>query len=51
MNHKKAFIDAIRNERECEPSFLQGARVQTVMDLALKAADEKAWFDVNYPVA
>ena len=43
------FIDAIRNQRECEPSFLQGARVQTVMDLALKAAAEKAWFDIDYP--
>ena len=45
------FIDAIRNQRECEPSFFQGARVQTVMDLALKAANEKAWFDVDYPEA
>ena len=43
------FIDAIQNERECDPSFLQGARVQTVMDLALKAAAEKTWFDVEYP--
>ncbi len=43
------FIDAIQNQRECDPSFLQGARVQTVMDLALKAAAEKAWFDVEYP--
>ena len=43
------FIDAIRNQRECEPSFLQGARVQTVMDLALRAAAEKVWFDIDYP--
>ena len=45
------FVDAIRNERECEPSFLQGARVQTVMDLALKAAADKVWFSVDYPDA
>jgi predicted dehydrogenase len=43
------FIDAIQNQRECNPSFLQGARVQSVMDLALKAAAEKTWFDVEYP--
>jgi predicted dehydrogenase len=43
------FIDAIQNQRECDPSFLQGARAQTVMDLALKAAAEKTWFDVEYP--
>ncbi|MDP6795029.1 MAG: Gfo/Idh/MocA family oxidoreductase [Verrucomicrobiota bacterium] len=43
------FIDAIRNQRECDPSFLQGARVQAVMDLALQAAVDKTWLDVQYP--
>jgi len=43
------FIDAIRNQRECDPSFLQGARVQAVMDLTLQAAADKTWLDVQYP--
>jgi len=43
------FIDAIQTQRDCDPSFLQGARVQTVMDLALKAAAGNTWLDVQYP--
>lgn len=40
------FIDAIRNGRDCSPSFRDGARAQAVMDLAVKSAAEKKWLDV-----
>ena len=39
------FIDAIRNERPCVPSFLDGARAQGVMDTAIQSAREKRWVD------
>jgi len=39
------FIDAIRNERPCVPSFLDGARAQGVMDAAVQSAREKRWVD------
>jgi predicted dehydrogenase len=40
------FIDAIRNNRPCTPSFLDGARAQAVMDCALQSARERRWMDV-----
>jgi predicted dehydrogenase len=40
------FIDAIRNQRPCSPSFLDGARAQAVMDAAVVAANEKRWVDL-----
>jgi len=40
------FIDAIRNNRPCSPSLLDGARVQAVIDAAVKSAESKAWVDV-----
>jgi len=40
------FIDAIRNQRPCVPSFLDGARAQAVTDSALLSAQERRWVDV-----
>lgn len=40
------FIDAIHNNRPCQPSFLEGARVQAVMDATLLSAKEQRWVDV-----
>jgi len=40
------FIDAIRNNRPCSPSLLDGARAQAVMDAALVSEREKRWMDV-----
>lgn len=40
------FVDAILNERQCRPSFLEGARVQAVMEAALKSASEERWVEV-----
>src|SRR4051812_2229862 len=40
------FIDAIRNNRPCTPSFLDGARAQSVMDCALQSARERRWTDI-----
>ncbi len=40
------FIDAIRNDRPCSPSLLDGARAQAVMDAALVSEREKRWIDV-----
>jgi predicted dehydrogenase len=41
------FVDAIRNERSCVPSFDDGVRVQTVMDAALRSAETRQWIEVG----
>jgi predicted dehydrogenase len=40
------FIDAIRSERPCVPSFLDGARAQAVTDSAMLSTKERRWVDV-----
>ena len=40
------FIDAIRNQRPCTPSFHEGAQAQAVMDAALRSAEIKQWVDL-----
>jgi len=43
------FIDAIRNQRPCSPSFLDGARAQLIMDAAVQSANERRWMQLeNY---
>ncbi|MGV3771548.1 MAG: Gfo/Idh/MocA family protein [Verrucomicrobiales bacterium] len=41
------FIDAIRNQRPCIPSFYDGAMAQGVMDAALQSAAAKSWVDLS----
>jgi predicted dehydrogenase len=40
------FIEAIRNQRPCAPSFLDGARAQAVMEGALRSAEKGQWVDL-----
>ncbi len=40
------FIDAIRNQRPCVPSFADGVRMQAVIDAALRSAETRQWVDV-----
>jgi len=40
------FIHAIRDQRPCEPSFLDGARVQAVMEAVLESDEKGKWVDV-----
>lgn len=40
------FVDAIRNQRACTPGFHDGARVQTVMDAALRSAQTRQWVEL-----
>ena len=40
------FIDAIRNQRPCVPSFHDGARAQAVMDAGHRSAALQAWVEV-----
>jgi predicted dehydrogenase len=40
------FVDAIRNQRPCVPSFHEGARVQEVMEAALLSAETRRWVDL-----
>lgn len=40
------FVDAIVDGRPARPSFLDGARVQAVIDAALASARERRWVDV-----
>jgi predicted dehydrogenase len=43
------FIDAIRNQRPCSPSFLDGARAQLIMDAAVQSVTERRWVQLeNY---
>lgn len=41
------FVDAVRNQRPCSPSFLDGARVQAIMDAAVQSAKERRWVDAG----
>jgi predicted dehydrogenase len=41
------FVDAIRNQRPCQPSFHDGARAQAVMDAAVKSSGTRQWVDVS----
>ena len=41
------FIDAIRNQRPCTPSFHEGVRTQAVIDATVRSAESRAW--VNLP--
>lgn len=45
------FVDAILNQRPCDPSFWDGVRAQLVIDAALESSDERAWVPMNYGVA
>jgi predicted dehydrogenase len=40
------FVDAIRNQRTCNPSLHDGARAQMVMDAAIKSAETKQWVEL-----
>jgi predicted dehydrogenase len=40
------FIRAILEERQCVPSFFEGAQAQAVMDAAVVSAKEKRWVDI-----
>ncbi len=40
------FVSAIREGRECVPSFYHGMRAQLVADMVVKAASERRWVDV-----
>lgn len=42
------FIDAIRNQRPCSPSFFDGALAQGVMDAAVKSAADRRWIEVGH---
>lgn len=41
------FVDAIRNQRPCHASFYDGARVQAVMDAAVRSAEIRQWVAVG----
>jgi predicted dehydrogenase len=43
------FVEAIRNQRPCAPSFHDGARAQSVMDAAIKSAETKQWVELSGP--
>lgn len=40
------FIDAIRNQRRCSPSFHDGAEALKVMDAAVRSAETHQWVDL-----
>lgn len=40
------FIDAIRSERPCTPSFHDGAQAQAVMEAAVRSAEMRAWVEL-----
>ncbi len=41
------FVDAIRNQRPCTPSLHDGARVQVVMDAAVRSAETRQWVELG----
>jgi predicted dehydrogenase len=40
------FVDAIRNQRPCAPSFHDGVRTQAVIDAAIRSAETRSWVEV-----
>jgi predicted dehydrogenase len=40
------FVDAIRAQRPCEPSFHDGARAQAVLDAAVRSAEARQWVEL-----
>jgi predicted dehydrogenase len=40
------FIDAIRNQRPCSPSFHDGAEAQKVMEAAIRSAAARQWVEL-----
>jgi len=40
------FIEAIRQQRPCRPDFRDGARVQGVIDAAVRSAETRSWVDL-----
>lgn len=43
------FVDAIRDQRPCSPSFHDGARAQAVMDAAVLSAETRQWVELEEP--
>ena len=43
------FINAITENRPCNPSLLAGAQAQVVMDAAVQSHTERKWLDISYP--
>jgi predicted dehydrogenase len=41
------FVDAIRSQRPCTPSFHDGARAQGVTDAAVKSAETRQWVEIG----
>lgn len=41
------FVDAIRNQRPCVPSFADGARALAVMDAAVRSAELRQWVELE----
>ncbi|MBN2507265.1 MAG: Gfo/Idh/MocA family oxidoreductase [Verrucomicrobia bacterium] len=41
------FVDAIRNQRPCTPSFHDGAAAQAVMDAAVQSSQTRQWIDLS----
>jgi predicted dehydrogenase len=40
------FVDAIRSQRPCVPTFHDGARAQAVMDAAVRSAEMRQWVEL-----
>lgn len=40
------FVDAIRSQRPCVPTFHDGARAQAVMDAAVRSAETRQWVEL-----
>jgi predicted dehydrogenase len=45
------FIDAIRQQRPCVPDFHEGARVQQIMDAAVRSAETRQWVELTKELA
>jgi predicted dehydrogenase len=40
------FVDAIRNQRPCAPSFHDGVHAQAVTDAAVRSAETRQWVEL-----
>ena len=45
-NYQK-FIESIKTNKNLQPDFSQGAKIQKIIDSCIKSNDNKSWIDIN----
>ena len=46
-NNYQNFIKSIQNNKNMQPDFVQGAKIQKIIDSCIKSNDNNSWIDIN----